>query len=921
MDIEKYLILLKDEDKTQDIRRFEYYNGTVIIEFNKNEKQYKYSRNNFKYFDNPEIISIEGLEKTLADGDIFNVKKILKFGSYCKIIFLNNISHIISASKINLCEKSNCISEDRFNYFKEISKIVSVKTEDGTALLTKEYEKVNFVEKDTALYQYLNPQNNCINLSTDKKEDMLLIFPFGSNKSQYKAVENAMMNQISVIEGPPGTGKTQTILNIIANIVSGGKTVAVVSNNNAATANVYEKLQDNGLGAICAVLGRKENKDDFIANQSGICPQFGEELINKAKFSNKILELNKKLNKIFDLQNKKAIDKGLLNEIKMEHEYYRKYETLDENFKIRSFISLNPRQIMKLKVQLEDSEINNKKLDLGFKLKAVILFGIGNFKFYKLPISKIIENYNEIYFLLKEYNLSQEINSIVQKLKFLNDKDTLEQLKTLSQAYLKSNLSSKYKEKGYYRTIFNSSDLYIQPEKFMREYPVVFSTTYSIKECLKSEFKYDYIIMDEASQVDLITGTLALSCAKNAIIVGDRKQLPNVVSTDNRKKVEEISVKYKIANNYNFLNECFLTSVLNSIPNIPKVLLKEHYRCHPKIIEFSNKKFYDNELIILTEENNEKDIMKVFITSEGNHTRDHYNQRQIEIIRDEILPELKNKIDNSQIGIVSPYNDQKNELINLIVNEEIKVDTVHKFQGREKDAIVITTVDNEISSFVDDPKLLNVAVTRAKKYLRLVVSKEICNGNSNLNDLIRYIQYNNFEVVESKIKSIYDLLYKANREQRLQYLKNKKRISDFDSENITYNVIKEIINKNDFNNLDVTSHVPLMNLLNDVELLLDEEKKYATNEWTHIDFVVYNKMDKKMIMAVEVDGYYFHKKGTRQSGRDELKNSILQKYNIPLVRLSTVGSGEENILENKMKKVFEDRNRNNILENNANIIA
>lgn len=55
--------------------------------------------------------------------------------------------------------------------------------------------------------------------------------------------------------------------------------------------------------------------------------------------------------------------------------------------------------------------------------------------------------------------------------------------------------------------------------------------------------------------------------------------------------------------------------------------------------------------------------------------------------------------------------------------DNIQVDTVHKFQGREKDAVVITTVDSEIGEFVDDPKLLNVAITRAKKYLRVVVSE------------------------------------------------------------------------------------------------------------------------------------------------------------------------------------------------------
>lgn len=108
------------------------------------------------------------------------------------------------------------------------------------SLLTNEYKKINYVSSDTALYKYLNPEQK-INILDTRLE--YLIFPFGANQSQYQAVKNAMNSQITIIEGPPGTGKTQTILNIIANIVKNGKTVAVVSNNNAATNNVYEKIK------------------------------------------------------------------------------------------------------------------------------------------------------------------------------------------------------------------------------------------------------------------------------------------------------------------------------------------------------------------------------------------------------------------------------------------------------------------------------------------------------------------------------------------------------------------------------------------------------------------------------------------------------------------------------------------------------
>ena len=92
--------------------------------------------------------------------------------------------------------------------------------------------------------------------------------------------------------------------------------------------------------------------------------------------------------------------------------------------------------------------------------------------------------------------------------------------------------------------------------------------------------------------------------------------------------------------------------------------------------------------------------------------------------------------------------------------------------------------------------------------------------------------------------------------------------------------------------------------MSDAELLNQEEVKFATNSWTHIDFVIFNKMDKRLVLAIEVDGYYFHKEGSKQQENDNIKNNILEKYNIPLIRLSTIGSGEEEILEKKIKEIF-----------------
>ena len=895
MNIEKYLILLRDKDgkfrdRSKDIETYKDYGKIIKVKFYNNENLYTYTKNNFKIFTNP--LNIENkIEFNL--GNLYNINKILKFDLYYKIFFNDNSTKVTSIKSLQYNSSKN--NNNIFDYFKEIANIVSIKTEDGEALLNRAYQKILFVEKWTALYSYLNPSIK----PKDKEFNSILIFPFGINQSQYQAVKNAMENQISVIEGPPGTGKTQTILNIIANLIYNGKSVAVVSNNNSATANVFEKLKQFDFDYICATLGRKENKENFIQNQNGLYPNFEYNENDKIEANpNKNKELIEQLEEFFNLQNNIAINKNILSELKIEIEHFIKQENISNLPKIRNIKSLNSQKIMNIKIRLEEL----KRVGIFLKLKLILLYGIGDFKFYKKSINEIINVYDKIYYTLKEKELNEAIEKDSKRFELLSKNNIIETLKNNSISILRTYLKNKYKNKKE-RKIFTLEDLNKKSEKFILEYPVIFSTTYSIGKCLNKDFKFDYLIIDEASQVDLITGALALYNAKNAVIVGDRKQLPNVIPTDSLSKIEELSKKYNIASNYDYVKQSFLTSIIESLNYVNKVLLKEHYRCHPKIINFCNKKFYNNELVILTEDKGEEDVMKVYITVKGSHARGHYNQRQIDIIDKEIMPELKQKLSVDEIGIVSPYNEQKIRLQEAINNENIQIDTVHKYQGREKDAIIITTVNNQIREFIDDPKMLNVAITRSKRFLRLVVSRDICEKDGNINDLVKYIKYNNFEVIESNVKSIFDLLYKENRLARLQYLKNKKRISLFDSENIAYNEIENIL-KNNYNNLGIITHIPLFRILENKNLSNKDELKYASHEWTHIDFVIYNKMDKKPSLAIEVDGYAFHKKSTAQSQRDELKNEILKKYNIPLIRLSTIGSDEKNIIKSKLDELY-----------------
>ena len=118
------------------------------------------------------------------------------------------------------------------------------------------------------------------------------------------------------------------------------------------------------------------------------------------------------------------------------------------------------------------------------------------------------------------------------------------------------------------------------------------------------------------------------------------------------------------------------------------MLLREHYRCHPKIINFCNQKFYGWKLIVMTADHNEPDVLMMYRTAPGNHARGHLNQREIDVIQKEVLPYLQEKGYRS-IGVITPYRDQVAALQTQL-GGGIEAATVHKFQGREKDAIVLT---------------------------------------------------------------------------------------------------------------------------------------------------------------------------------------------------------------------------------------
>lgn len=886
MDLRKEMIIIDNEIVTPKISYCKYNNTnyTYVIKYKNSSKFYNYQTDRVKHLTVSEQIDLTKYNIFINNIKVKDIKEVYEFNygnNYYYHMILNNNTH---QDYLDTQVKIISNNKDVIEYMQKVADITSLSTEDGKKILSEQMKKVEVDNLDTALSNYLKLSNSIIKGNAID----FLIFPFGCNSSQYKAVENAINNKVSVIEGPPGTGKTQTILNIIANILIRNMNCQVVSNNNAAIENIEEKLKKYDLDFFEALLGKSANKNNFIENQTDNIPSFKEyENINIEDITNVIKNNNSIVKQIYTSRQNIAILTQNKNDLTLEYKYFKEY-IKNQNINLIELTRINTNNLQKLWNEL----LNIDKLTLLNKLKYIFIYQIGDLSFYKNNIEIIINTIQNNLYQTQIKSLEEQIakeQSFVEKNKYIETAFI-----NSSMTYIKKYLSQKYKEP---RKKYTYQEIKKDSTNFIKDYPVILSTTYSSRNNFKEDFKFDYIIMDESSQIDVVTGLLALSSAKYAVVIGDEKQLPNVVPDIIKEKTEKIFKEYNIDNGYSYSLNSFLSSIKNIIEEVPKVMLKEHYRCHPKIINFCNKKFYNNELVIMTEDKDEQDVIKVIKTNKGNHKRDNTSQRQLDIIK-EILPKLK----TNDIGIIAPYNNQV-DLIKQNI-QDIEVSTVHKFQGREKDVIIISTVDDEISDFVADSNILNVAISRAKKELIFIVTGNNIK-NQNIKDFIDYTKYINMEVEESDIYSVFDLLYKQYEKERLDYFKKHKKISNYDTENIIYHLLNKVLE--DYKDLTFTFRYPVNILIKDKTLLTEEERKYASHHNTHIDFLIYNKISKIPLLAVEVDGYKYHKEDNKQKERDILKNNILSKYNIPLIRLTTNGSREESIVRSKLDEIVNNK--------------
>ncbi len=909
----KSFIIIKGQPKALQIELFQMHdNGEYEVKFKSSPKTYHYKHNDVVWLKDAVWHDYMHCKVYVGGKEQHNIEDIHSFQqgaqTHWRITFNNGYVQDYLHGSIQVTESclENDIAKNAFEYLKRIALVNEIgKDEEHSGILSSLYEKIDFIDKELAAAPYLNPRK----YQVKKHRVANLIFPFGCNSSQEKAVTTAFENQISVIQGPPGTGKTQTILNIIANILVQGKSVIVVSNNNSATRNVLEKLQKHGLSFIIAPLGKRENKEEFIKTQPSIpndIQTWNLSMTDAFQLKRSVADMLKQSRRAFELQEGLASAKQELKTIMLEWEHFKQDNNIAEgSYSLKR--KIKAKRLLELWLRYQAYTENTIGASSSFFRRFLNRIKWGWMYFIRKYVfgikSRLDENniqqttleLQALYYISRLKELTAQIDYYTSLLASIDSKVLISNLAEKSMAVLKGALYNKYNKKQ--RMVFTEvKELNLFADELVAQYPVVLSTTFSARTAIP-DMIYDYLIMDEASQVSIETGALALTCAKNAVIVGDTLQLPNVVTKEDIIKLNTIFDEYKVSQGYNCAEYSFLQSVCTIIPNVKQTLLREHYRCHPKIINFCNQRFYGGNLLIMTKDNDEDNVLMAVKTVPGHHTRGHYNQREIDVVRQEIIPTLKEEMD---IGVITPYNEQVNEFNRQL--PLIETATIHKYQGREKDTIIMSVVDDEISEFVDDPNLLNVAISRAKKRFFLVVSGNKQERKGNIVELLDYIAYNNFSVTESKINSIFDYLYTHYTKERIAFLAGHRQISEYDSENLTFSLVENILSEYpDFSHLGILCHTPIRSIIKDWSLLNDEERKYISHFATHIDFLVINHVTKKPILAIETDGYNYHNEVTDQHRRDEMKNHILEVYGLPLLRLSTTSSGEKEKIINVLK--------------------
>jgi very-short-patch-repair endonuclease len=251
---------------------------------------------------------------------------------------------------------------------------------------------------------------------------------------------------------------------------------------------------------------------------------------------------------------------------------------------------------------------------------------------------------------------------------------------------------------------------------------------------------FDYLIVDEASQCDQATALHLAYRAKRLIVVGDEKQLPNaqvqwLKAADVQQLLERNGFGSHPKKEFLSAQESLLSLARASQDR--EVYLDEHFRCDPRIIEWSNDNFYNGSLRILTPLRSRRfaPAIEVRYIPGATESEQRVNATEAAAVLDEVARLIDDpKLSGLTIGIISPFQPQADYIYQQMQQRfaprwsecerrGLTAATADGFQGDERDIILYSLRHGPGShpSAVagieanQGDRRLNVAFTRARR--------------------------------------------------------------------------------------------------------------------------------------------------------------------------------------------------------------
>ena len=635
----------------------------------------------------------------------------------------------------------------------------------------------------SVLWKFIHKQYNK-NAAYDK--EILEVLPL--NDEQEKAVRSALSADVTLIAGPPGTGKTQVVANLIINAAMAGQSVLFTSKNNNAVDVVVKRVNSLNKG-LPLILRYEKSAKQCISDYA--------QLWEKAKpKDNNLSEAINAYKEVFSSYNSKRIQKqqivesrNRLDELEqivctIRDKYHHLIGVITENevnevksayikyVDCRTALKDGPRRIIDKLFKRRWANRMVERCDEA--TQAINSFMEKNNQ--KLSATSQMSDREYIQFDTEFNSIIEDLSLIAQYNSLLTEVCDSASLEQLDAAMLGEHVELQAKAKkawiawlNSHISVFNAKnrgelhdyisflehdhvDSFTPALKSML--PVSAITSLSARRRLPfKEAIYDLLIIDEASQCDIASMIPLLMRAKRVAVIGDKQQLNHICLLSKQTDLSLIlSNEIEARWSYRGSSIYDLAESMAEAENI--VQLRDHHRSFLDIIQFSNQEFYDNTLRIATDysrlksPNNGKPILGMqWMDVKGITIRPEtggaYNTREVEgVIR--VLRRLSIELEfDGSIGVTTPFHLQAEmitkalerdaELRNhLELHNQILIDTVHKFQGDERDVIIFSPVVSDgtkpqsLMFLKSTGNLFNVAITRARALLVTVGDKRYC---------------------------------------------------------------------------------------------------------------------------------------------------------------------------------------------------